>query len=68
MSSSGMLFRVALVRINVSEEHSASIILMTTIGELGTTFAVTSNGRTLRRNDGGAKFLRNIGTYKSHTE
>jgi hypothetical protein len=42
---------------------------------IGTTLAVTSNRRTLRRNftdschpdEGGAKFLRNVGSYKSHT-
>jgi hypothetical protein len=38
--------RVALVRIDVSEELSASIIRVTRIGELGTTLAVTSNQRT----------------------
>jgi hypothetical protein len=48
MAFSGMLRRVALVRTDVSEELSVSII-MTTIGELGTTFAVTSNRRMLRR-------------------
>jgi hypothetical protein len=42
--------RVALVRTHVSEELSASIIRVTRIGKLGTTFAVTSNRRTLRRN------------------
>jgi hypothetical protein len=42
--------RVALVRTDVSEELSASIIRLTRIGELGTTLAVTSNRRTLRRN------------------
>jgi hypothetical protein len=43
-----MLHRVALVRIDVSEELSASFIRVTKIGELGTTQAVTSNRRTLR--------------------
>jgi hypothetical protein len=47
MSSSGMLRRVALVRTDVSEELSASIIRVTTIGELGKTLAVTSNRRML---------------------
>jgi hypothetical protein len=47
--SSGMLRRVALVRNDVSEEPSASFIRVTRIGELGTTLAVTSNRRTLRR-------------------
>jgi hypothetical protein len=50
MASSGMLHRVALVRTDVSEELIASIIKVTRIGELGTTLAVTSNRRTLRRN------------------
>jgi hypothetical protein len=45
MASSGMLRRVALVRINVSEELSASIIRVTRISELGTMLAVTTNGR-----------------------
>jgi hypothetical protein len=47
MMSSGMLRRVALVRIDVSEEFSASFIRVTIIGELGTTLAATSNRRTL---------------------
>jgi hypothetical protein len=50
MVSSGMLRRVALVRIDVSEEASASFIRVTRIGELGTTLAATSNRRTLPRN------------------
>jgi hypothetical protein len=45
-----MLRSVALVRTGVSEEISASIIRVIRIGELGTTLAVTSNRRTLRRN------------------
>jgi hypothetical protein len=36
MPSSGMLLRVALVRTDVSEDISASIIRVTRIGELGT--------------------------------
>jgi hypothetical protein len=50
MSSSWMLRRVALVRTDVSEEPSASIIKVIRIGELGT-LAVTSNRRKLRVNN-----------------
>jgi hypothetical protein len=50
MASYGIFRRVALVRTDVSEELSASFIRVTKIGELGTTLAVTSNRRTLRRN------------------
>jgi hypothetical protein len=44
--------RVALVRIDVSEELSASFTRVTRIGE---------------PDEGGAKFLRNVDFYKSHT-
>jgi hypothetical protein len=44
------LRRVALVRIDVSEKLSASIIRVTRLGELGTTLAVSSNRHMLRRN------------------
>jgi hypothetical protein len=69
MASSGMLRRVVLVRTDLSEELSASFIRVTRIGEIGTTLAVTSKRRTLRivTDEGGAKFLRNVGYYKSHT-
>jgi hypothetical protein len=50
MVSSGVLRTVALVNSDVSEEFSASFIGVTRVGELGTTLAVTSNRRTLRRN------------------
>jgi predicted Zn-dependent protease with MMP-like domain len=43
MPSSGMLYRVALVRTNVSDESIASIIRIRIISELGTTLAVTSD-------------------------
>jgi hypothetical protein len=83
-----MLRRMAPVRTDVSEELSASFIRVTTIGELGTTLAVTSNRHTFLRSmhrllvtasvvpsspslvtldEGGAKFLRNISSYRSHT-
>jgi hypothetical protein len=51
MASSGMLRSVALVETEVSEELSASIIRVTRIGELGTTLSVTSNRRTLQKNN-----------------
>jgi hypothetical protein len=41
MMSCGMLRRVALVRTDVSDKHSASFIRATRLGELGTTLAVT---------------------------
>jgi hypothetical protein len=68
MASSGKLRRVALVRTDVSEELNVSIIRVTRIVKLGT-LAVTSNQRTDSRHpdDGGAKFLRNVCSYKSHT-
>jgi hypothetical protein len=49
MASSGMLRRVHLVRTYVTEEPSASFISVTRIDVLGTTLAVTSNRRRLRR-------------------
>jgi hypothetical protein len=49
MASSGMLRRVALVRTDVSEEFSTSIIRVTRIGDLGKTFAVASNRQTVQR-------------------
>jgi hypothetical protein len=49
MPSSGMLCRLAVIRIDFSEERSASIIRVT-IGELRKMLAVTSNRRTQRRN------------------
>jgi hypothetical protein len=73
MAYSGMLRRVAHVRTDVSEELSASFIRVARIGELGTTLAVTSNRRMLQFTDscypdeGSTKFLRNVGSYKSHT-
>jgi hypothetical protein len=62
----------------ITMKNGASFIRVTKIGELGTTQAATINRRTLRRNtmyffvflhpdEGGARFLRNVGSYKSHT-
>jgi hypothetical protein len=50
MPSPAMLRPMALIRTDVSEEHIASIIRVIRIGELGTTLAVASNRRKLRRN------------------
>jgi hypothetical protein len=50
MASSGMLRRVALARTDVTEELTASIIMVTRISELGIMLAVTSNRRMLQRN------------------
>jgi hypothetical protein len=58
-----MLRRVAFVGTDVSGEGSVLITTVTRIGELGT-LAVTSNRSALRRN---VMFLRNVGSYKSHT-
>jgi hypothetical protein len=44
-----MLRHVVLARIDVSEDLSVSFIRVTTIGDLGTTLAVTNNQRPLRR-------------------
>jgi hypothetical protein len=44
-----MLRHVALVGTDVSKERSSSFIRVTTLVELGTTLAVTTNPRTLRR-------------------
>jgi hypothetical protein len=42
---------VDLVRTEVSEELSASFIMVARMGELITTLAVTSNRRALRKNN-----------------
>jgi hypothetical protein len=57
MVSSGLLRREALVRTDVSEEPDASFIMVTKVGEPGTTQAATSNRRTLRRNFEAATLL-----------
>jgi hypothetical protein len=58
MASPGVLRRVALVRPDVPEQQSASFIRVTRISELGTTLALTSNQRTLRRN-----FFASVASY-----
>jgi hypothetical protein len=68
MVSSGMLRRVALVRTDVSQELSASFIRVTRIGEQRASVASDSAvPSTCHPDDGGAKFLRNVSTYRTHT-
>jgi hypothetical protein len=55
-----MLRRVVLVRTDVSEELNAFVIRVTKIGELGTL------ADAYHPDEGGAKFLRNVCSYKSH--
>jgi hypothetical protein len=55
MPSPRMLRRLALARTDVSEERSAIIISVESIAEC------------CRPDDGGDTFLRNLGSYKSHT-
>jgi hypothetical protein len=43
MASSGTLRHIALVRTDVSEEFSTSVVRVPRISELGTTLAITSN-------------------------
>jgi hypothetical protein len=69
-----MLRRVVLVRTDVSEERIASIIMVTRIGELGTTLAVTTAVRceeiltdSCYPDGENATFLRNFGSHKRHT-
>jgi hypothetical protein len=66
---------MALVRTDVSEEPEASFIRVKKIGELGTTQAATSKlqlvfflvHRFFHPDEGGVRFLRIVGSYKSHT-
>jgi hypothetical protein len=80
MSSSGMLHRVALVRTDVSEERSSSIIGVKRIGDPESMLAVPSVLRlSVTANVvpssptlvtlimGGHTFFRNVGSDKSHT-
>jgi hypothetical protein len=62
MASSGMSSRAALVRTDVAEELSSSIIRVTRICELGITLTETSTD-SCHPDDGGANFHRNVGSY-----
>jgi hypothetical protein len=50
MPSSGILHRVALVRTDLFEERTTSIISVTRIGELGTKTLTSNTSSTLRSN------------------
>jgi hypothetical protein len=60
---------VVLVRTYVSEEFITYIMRVTKIGELGTTLAVTRQPKQTAKNndDGGDKFLENVGYCRSQT-
>jgi hypothetical protein len=79
-----MLRRAALVRTDIWEVLSASIMWVTRTGEVGRTLNVTGVSSqsgsvagygerfslftdSCHPDEGGAKFLQNSGTYKSHT-
>jgi hypothetical protein len=65
MPSSGMLRRVALVRTDVSEELSA-LVFLRSVRRLLVTASVVPSSPIIHTDVGGAKFLRNVGSYKSH--
>jgi hypothetical protein len=66
LPSSGLLRNAALITAHVSEECIASIVRVTRTGELGT-LELTSVVDSCHPDDGGDMFLRNVGSYKSHT-
>jgi hypothetical protein len=63
MGSSGMLRLVALVRTDVSEERSASIIRVTGIGELGTLLSAETIKKAASKSTNFVKTLR-YGTFR----
>jgi hypothetical protein len=68
MVSSGLLRRVALVRTDVSEEPGASLIFLRSVRRLLLAACVVPSSPIFGHPDeGGARFLRNVGSYKSHT-
>jgi hypothetical protein len=62
MTSSGMLRRMALVRTDVSEE-----IFLRSVRRLLVTASVVPSSPICHPDEGGTKFLRKVGPYKSHT-
>jgi hypothetical protein len=64
MVSSGMLSGVALVRTNISEGLR---VFLCSVRWLLVTASVVSSSPIRHPGKGGAKFLRNVSSYKSHT-
>jgi hypothetical protein len=65
-----MLRRVTLVGTDVSQHLNASIIMVPRIDEIGTISVTTTTTTTTdssHSDDGDANFLRNVGSFKSHT-
>jgi hypothetical protein len=58
-----------LIQEEIKSQLNSGSAYYPSVGELGTTLAVTSNRHTdsSHRDEGGAKFLWNVGSYKSHT-
>jgi hypothetical protein len=70
MVSSQMLRCVALVRTDDSVVASSTVIRVTRIGELGTDAGCEEIPRywySYHPDEGSGRFLRNVGSYKSHT-
>jgi hypothetical protein len=67
MVSSGMLRRVVLVRTNVSEEPHASLVFLRSVRRLLVAASAVSSSLMLVTLMIGSRFLRNVGSYKSHT-
>jgi hypothetical protein len=65
MASSGMLHRMALVRTDVSEERS--YVFLRSMRRLLITANVVPSSPILVPDDSGPMFLRNVGSYDSHT-
>jgi hypothetical protein len=67
MVSSGMLSLVALVRIDLSEERTASFIMVTRIRELFTASVVPSSPILVTIMKEALSFPRKVYSYKIHT-
>jgi hypothetical protein len=77
MVSSGSLRRVALVRTDVAEEPGTSfirvirvkkyLVFVRSVRRLLVAACVVPSSPICHPDEGGARFLRNVGSYKSHT-